>query len=205
MSEKTPHVEPSLTPSGSLAPAYFHSLYAEQADPWEFEKSPYEAAKYKVTLAALPRAHYHQALELGCSIGVLTYQLAGRCDHLLAVDISEAALAQARTRCADLSQVTFEQRDIAHDFPEGRSFDLLILSEVGYYFALPDLKDLRQGIKEALKPGGQLLLVHFTGVTNYPLTADTVHEYFLEWKETAWRLLHSAREKDYRLDLLEVS
>ncbi|MBA3650576.1 MAG: class I SAM-dependent methyltransferase [Chthoniobacterales bacterium] len=205
MSEQTPHIEPTLTPSGSLAPAYFHSLYAKQTDPWEFEKSPYEAAKYKATLAALPHARYDQALELGCSIGVLTCQLARRCDHLLAIDVSEAALAQARTRCADLFQVTFEQRDIAHDFPEGRSFDLLILSEVGYYFALPDLEVLRQRIKEALKPGGQLLLVHFTDVTNYPLTADTVHEYFLEWKESGWRLLHSAREKDYRLDLLEVS
>lgn len=204
MSEQTPHIEPTLTSSGSLAPAYFDSLYAKQADPWEFETSPYEASKYKATLAALRRAHYHQALELGCSIGVLTCQLASRCDHLLAIDVSGAALAQARTRCADLSQVTFEQRDIAHDFPSGRSFDLLIFSEVGYYFALPDLKDLRQRIKEALKPGGQLLLVHFTGVTNYPLTTDTVHECFLEWKETAWRLLHSGREKDYRLDLLEV-
>lgn len=204
MSEKNPHIEPTLTPSGSLAPAYFHTLYAEQDDPWEFEKSPYEAAKYKATLAALPRAHYHQALEIGCSIGVLTEKLAPRCQRLLALDVSEAAISQARTRCREFSQVRFEQRHLPQEFPLAERFDLILLSEVGYYFSITDLSVLRARIAATLAPHGHLLLVHFTGPTNYPLTADAVHDFFLAWEGIGWSSLHQARAEGYRLDLVEA-
>ena len=36
----------------------------------------YEREKYDLTLAALPEARYASALEVGCSIGVLTHDLA---------------------------------------------------------------------------------------------------------------------------------
>ena len=84
MADQTPRIKPSLSATGSLAPQYFERLYAESADPWDFEASPYETAKYAATLAALPRPRYANALELGCSIGVLTRQLAPRCERLLA-------------------------------------------------------------------------------------------------------------------------
>ena len=203
MSENTPHIEPTLSATGSLAGDYFDRLYAARRDPWEFETNPYEAAKYQATLAALPRPHYDSALELGCSIGVLTQQLAARCARLLAVDISETALAQARARCRDLSQVRFEQRDVAIDFPPGQ-FDLILLSEIAYYFSLTDLEIFRARVAKSLTPGGHLLLVHFTGVTNYPLTADTVHEFFLAFSGANWRPVLQEQSKDYRLDLLET-
>lgn len=203
MFDLTPHVELAFTDSGSLDPAYFDQLYATDGDPWRFATSPYEAAKYEATLAALPRAKYKRALELGCSIGVLTRQLAFRCDHLLALDVSEAALQQARLRCADLSHVDFERRDISQRFPLDQQFNLIVLSEVGYYFAMPDLRLLRDHIVAALLPQAHLLLVHFTEPTNYPLTADAVHEVFLGEKK-AWQLLRSERREHFRLDLLEV-
>lgn len=204
MSDQTPDIQPALSASGSLSPDYFHRLYAERIDPWEFETSTYEAAKYKATLGALPRPHYVQALELGCSIGVLTRKLAPRCGRLLALDVAEAALAQARARCHDFPQVVFERRDLASEFPAGH-FDLILLSEVGYYFSLPDLEILRERIARALAPEGHLLLVHYTGSTNYPLTADAVHEAFLTWPDAGWHLLVEKRSDSYRLDLLEKS
>ena len=203
MFDLTPHVELAFTDSGSLDPAYFDQLYAKDGDPWQFATSAYEAAKYQATLAALPRAKYVRALELGCSIGILTRQLALRCNHLLALDVSETALQQARLRCADLSHVSFERRDISHEFPLDQQFDLIVLSEVGYYFAEPDLRLLRHHIEAALLPQAHLLLVHFTEPTNYPLTADAVHGVFLEEKK-AWHLLQSERREHFRLDLLEV-
>ena len=202
MAEQTPHIEPTLTATGSLAPEYFDQLYAQNADPWAFETSAYEAAKYAATLAALPRPRYANALELGCSIGVLTRQLAPRCGRLLATEVSEAALAQARTRCADLLQVTFERRDVSAQFPDGR-FDLILVSEVGYYFSQTDLESLRTKIAAALEPRGHLLLVHYTGETNYPLTADAVYETFLAWEGRQWSRLAANRNDGYRLDLLE--
>ena len=36
----------------TLEPAYFDALYATNPDPWNFETSPYERAKYALTLLA---------------------------------------------------------------------------------------------------------------------------------------------------------
>ncbi len=69
----------------SLPPRYFDDLYAHDPDPWQFETSAYEAAKYDATLDALPIERFASALEVGCSIGVLTARLAPRCDELLAI------------------------------------------------------------------------------------------------------------------------
>ena len=82
----------------SLDGAYFDRLYAASDDPWGFSTRWYEHRKYALTLAALPAPHYDSALEIGCSVGVLTALLAGRCTALLALDPSVRALAQARTR-----------------------------------------------------------------------------------------------------------
>ena len=201
MSDRTPHIEPTRSVTGSLGPEYFDRLYAQSGDPWDFASSPYEAAKYAATLAALPHPRYSYALELGCSIGVFTHLLALRCERLLSTDVSEAALSQARTRCADLPQVVFERRDLTTDFPAGR-FDLILVSEVGYYFSQPDLQVLRANIAAALASGGDLLLVHYTGETNYPLTAAAVHETFLAWVGRDWKRAAEQRTNSYRLDLL---
>ncbi len=203
MSDLTPHIEPTLSGTGSLASKYFDELYAARSDPWEFATSRYEAEKYAATLAALPRARYCRALELGCSIGVLTRQLAERCEHLLATDVSEAALKQAREMCEGLDQIQFEQSDLALTFPEGR-FDLILVSEIGYYFSADDLTKIRTAIARALAPGGHLLLVHYTGETNYPMTGDAVHDLFREYSGD-WKLLREQRAEGYRLDLFERS
>ena len=187
----------------SLKPGYFDDVYRANADPWNFAASPYEAAKYAATMAALPRAHYDRALEAGCSIGVLTAQLAGRCGALLAIDVSADALAQARERCARLPQVRLERRYLPGEFPAG-PFDLIVISEVGYYLALPDLRRLREQCVTQLATGGHLLLVHWTPpVHDYPLTGDEVHATFAEATGAAWRHLEGQREEKYRLDLFE--
>ena len=56
----------------TISPDYFEDLYAADIDPWKFASSGYEREKYAQTLAALPEARYPRALEVGCSIGVLT-------------------------------------------------------------------------------------------------------------------------------------
>ncbi len=190
---------------GSLPPGYFDDVYRAKADPWDFATSPYEAAKYDATLAALPNARYPTAFEAGCSIGVLTERLAARCGQLLSIDVSEQALAQARERCAGLPQVRFERRYLPDEFPDD-SFDLILISEVGYYLSLPDLRQLRERCISRIKPRGHLLLVHWTPlVHDYPLTGDVVHEEFLAAATTDGPLLHKTgqRAERYRLDLFE--
>ncbi|RTQ44992.1 methyltransferase domain-containing protein [Hymenobacter gummosus] len=188
----------------TLGPEYFDEVYRANADPWNFETSPYEHAKYTDTLAALPDEHYPHAFEIGCSLGVLTARLAPRCGHLLSVDVSEAALSVARRRCAALPQVELRRLLVPTEFPDGQ-FELVLVSEVGYYWDAPTLQQAADRIVGALPPGGQLLLVHWTPlVHDYPLTGDEVHEYFLGLSGPggALRHLHGHRAETYRLDLL---
>ena len=189
----------------TLPPEYFDHVYQANRDPWDFETSPYEREKYATTLAALPQLQYAEVFEIGCSLGVLTAQLAPRCGHLLAVDVSEAALVQARARCAGLPQVEIKLLRVPEEFPP-QQFDLILVSEVGYYWSPPDLARAAEQIIAGLKPGGQLLLVHWTPpVHDYPLTGDEVHDFFLAKTADNGPLRHltGQRHATYRLDLLE--
>ena len=77
-------------------PTPFETCTARTADPWQVDDSWYERRKRAVLLAALPDAGYPTALEIGCSVGALAQDLAGRCQHVTAVDTSAAAVARAR-------------------------------------------------------------------------------------------------------------
>lgn len=164
----------------TLSRDYFDALYQREADPWRFETKPYEHQKYAATLDNLPRERYQNALELGCSIGVLTRMLGARADHLLGVDAAQLAVDAARARCADLQNVEVCRATLPDEFPNG-IFDLVLMSEVGYYFARPDLKRLSERVLGALESGGDLVLVHYLPVVpDYPLTGDEVHDFFFE-------------------------
>ncbi len=177
---------------------YFDELYRRDADPWNFATRDYEHQKYAVTLDNLPRAHYQNALELGCSIGVLTQMLAARADHLLAVDAAQLAVDAARARCAQLKNIAIERATLPAEFPIGQ-FDLMVMSEVGYYFALPDLQLLSARVLSNLQSGGDLVLVHYLpDVPDYPLTGDEVHEFFLQL--AGLEHLSGLRAPRYRLD-----
>jgi trans-aconitate methyltransferase len=169
-----------------------------------FETREYEAEKYSATLAALLHDRYTQAFEIGCSVGVLTERLAERCDSLLAVDVVEAPLEHARRRCRHLPHVTFEKMQVPDEFPN-RRFDLIILSEVAYYWADADLERGRDLILNHLQPGGHLVIVHWRPfVEEYPRTGDDVHDFFLETTEGQLVHLRDRRQDLYRLDVFEL-
>ena len=194
---------PQSLPLQSLPPQYFESLYQNDPDPWKFASSDYEAQKYEATIAALPNPRYPSAFEIGGSIGVLTEKLAHYCDNLLSIDVSEQAQAQAIDRCQNLPHVRFQIMQFPDRCPDEK-FDLIVLSEVGYYWNAEDLKIARSRIVDRLNPNGQLLLVHWLPVSpGYPLTGDEVHESFLEL--TQLRHILGRREVNYRLDLFEHS
>jgi cyclopropane fatty-acyl-phospholipid synthase-like methyltransferase len=185
--------------AGSLSPAYFDALYAKDADPWRFASSDYERAKYQATLDVLPSPRFSRAFEIGCSIGVLTRRLATRCDSLLAVDVAEAALAQARMRCAELDHVAIRHMRVSQEWPDGR-FDLIVFSEVLYYLSPADVARAAERTRESLRQGGTVLLVHYILPTNYPCSGDTASGIFIA--ETGLVPILQQREAEYRLDLL---
>jgi hypothetical protein len=179
---------------------YFDEMYESDADPWDFETSAYEHRKYMVSVASLPRPHYGSVFEPGCSIGVLTKMLAARCDRLLATDVVPAALGRARDRLADLRHVTLEQRAIPEDWPQAM-FDLVVLSEIAYYFDVPDLRRVIGLVVRSTGSGAQVLGVHWRGTTDYPLSGDRVHEIIDDTPGLA-RVVHHV-ETDFVLDVWE--
>ena len=185
----------------SLPPSYFEGCYAGDPDPWRFATSPYEQAKYAATLEALPRARYASALEVGCSIGVLTRVLAERCDALLGLDLAERALAEARARCGGLPHIRLERAQVPGQWPEG-SFDLILLSEVVYFLDSADVERLAARVRGCLRSGGDVVLVHWTGETHYPLSGDEATERFIAAARPILRPVHATRTDAYRLDIL---
>jgi LmbE family N-acetylglucosaminyl deacetylase len=145
----------------SLPAAFFEEFYAEGGeDPWGFTDRWYEHRKRALTLAALPRERFARGFEPGCSIGVLTAELGERCDDLLALDVVPATVRRARERTAHLPGVRVERGSVPADWPEG-VFDLVVLSEVGYYCGADDLRTLVDRAAGALAEDGVLLACHW--------------------------------------------
>jgi SAM-dependent methyltransferase len=159
----------------SLPASYFETKYRTDIDPWGFRVSDYERQKYCATLGALTRPRYRRGLEVGCSIGVFTALLAARCDHLLALDGSQTAIAEAKRQ--ELANVDFEVAYLPDEFPQ-RRFDLILLSEVLYYFSPADLKRVAMLCDDAIDPGGDMVLCHWLGETDYPLKGIEASELF---------------------------
>ena len=190
----------------SLPIAYFDALYDRDPDPWRFETSDYERGKYAATLAALSRKRYRFGLEVGCSIGVLTAELAPLCDRLLGIDVAETALARARTRLQHLSNVRFACRafpgEVQSEAPQD-GFDLIMLSEVLYYLDAAALVRAARVTRAVAAGGADILLVHWLGPTpEYPLTGDVAAETFIAALGPAMSLVFQSRGPEYRIDLL---
>ncbi|WP_329042193.1 nodulation S family protein [Streptomyces sp. NBC_00178] len=147
------------TPAG-----YFEEMYRGSRDPWRLQERWYEQRKYALTVASLPRPHYRRAFEPACSVGQLTRLLAGRCDELIAADRIESAVATARRHTADLGHVEVTRLTVPHEWPEG-TFDLIVFSELLYYFDERRLDELLSRATGSLDVGGTLVTVHW----NHPV------------------------------------
>jgi protein-L-isoaspartate O-methyltransferase len=107
---------------------------------------------------------------------VLTAGLAERCDEVQATDIAPSAVAMARKRCANLPGVTISCADLAAQCPRG-PFDLIVFSELGYYFKRVQLLGIAESLSAAMEPGGELISVHWRGTSeDHLLRGDEVHE-----------------------------
>ncbi|MFZ0667082.1 MAG: SAM-dependent methyltransferase [Acidimicrobiales bacterium] len=155
--------------------SYFEMLYSKQPDPWGFATEWYEQRKYTLTLASLPRNRYESAFEPGCSIGVLTEMLAPRCQGLLSFEMIPSALDQARQRLRAFPHVLLELAAIPDDWPENE-FDLVVLSEIAYYFDKETLFEILERLLATTSIGATVIGVHWRGATDYPLSGDETHE-----------------------------
>jgi len=175
----------------SLDAGYFDQMYAATEDPWGLATRWYEARKYALSLALLPQRHYREAFEPGCSVGVLTTMLAERCGQVLAWDASASAARSAASRTAGLPNVCVRHAAIPGDWPPGQ-FDLIVFSEVLYYFAGRALGEVLDAGVASLRPGGTLLAVHWRHpVADYPRSGDDVHRVLAARRDLVLRAGHT--------------
>jgi LmbE family N-acetylglucosaminyl deacetylase len=158
-----------VVPRPAGKPGYFDALYAADEDPWRLRDSWYEQRKRAILLAALPRRRYRRCFEPGSARGDLSALLADRVDELVCAEASAAA-KEARRRIGTRAEVL--PLHVPGQWPEG-GFDLIVLSEIGYYL---DLAALSKRIEASLEADGTLVLVHWRHVAkDHPHTAETVH------------------------------
>jgi 16S rRNA A1518/A1519 N6-dimethyltransferase RsmA/KsgA/DIM1 with predicted DNA glycosylase/AP lyase activity len=156
--------------------AQLDAAYASGGDPWRIGQGFYERRKRALVLDALPRERFESAFEPGCAEGELTVELAGRCRHLLAADYHADAVAATTRRVAGLPGCTVAQLLLPAQWPEAQRFDLVVISELGYYLSAPAWSELCRRLAAGLGPSATVLACHwrhdFAGRT---LSTDELH------------------------------
>lgn len=141
---------------------YFEEVYAQGPDPYGLGARWYEQRKIALLLASLPHRRYQRVLEPACGVGELTLQLAPRCAHLLAFDFDRRAVEQARSRLFQWPQVQVRQLVLPQEFPHQEGpFDLIVLSEIGYFLQAAELGALAKLCRDSLTPDGCLAACHW--------------------------------------------
>lgn len=142
----------------------FDAMYGGgDTDPWKLDSSVYERRRLELISACLGRPRYGRVLEIGCATGQLSQLLATRADEVVGLDASERALAVARERT---DAVRWVLGAAPRDIPEER-FDLVVLSEVGYFLDGPDLIATLRAVRRNLAPNGEIVVANWRRPTEH--------------------------------------
>ncbi|WP_103500156.1 MULTISPECIES: SAM-dependent methyltransferase [unclassified Streptomyces] len=182
------------TPAG-----YFEAMYRGAEDPWRLRDRWYEQRKYALTVASLPLPSYRRAFEPACSVGELTVRLADRCDSLLAADRVASAVRTTRARTQGVPGVRVAEMTVPEQWPEG-TFDLVVLSELLYYFDEARQRALVDRACASLDHGGTLATVHWNhAVPDHRGTGADIADRLA--RREGLRLLTDHREPDFTLQI----
>jgi len=126
-------------------------------------------ARFERMAGLLAGRRFRNALEVGCAEGHFTRTLAGICDQVTALDLSEAALQRARL-LVSRRNVEWVQANVRTWRPD-KSYDLMVMAEVLYYLPAPAKGPsyekafalCLERLLYRLEPGGRLLLAHGYG------------------------------------------
>lgn len=160
------------------AETFFERMW-QDGDPWEFESSAFEQARYARLLADLGGRSYPRILELGCGAGAFTRLLAPLAEEIVALDVSPAAIARARSLELGPAVVDFRHMNVMEYEPENEGpWDLIVLSDtvcyLGWLHSFFDVSWFVRRLFLSTRPGGRCLL------------ANTVIDEGNEWLMRSW-------------------
>ncbi|ONI90950.1 hypothetical protein ALI22I_11020 [Saccharothrix sp. ALI-22-I] len=133
-------------------------------DPWGLAVDNYEQHHYSTMLDHLPEQPYRRMLDVGCSEGVFTDQLAARHPQaeVVGVDISQRATDRARAGGVSGSgkRPRYLRLDVVSDDLDDR-YDVVICAEMLYYLGRPErVRQSCRRLSRLLAPGGVLVVAH---------------------------------------------
>jgi len=125
----------------------------------EFNASPGATRRRATILEALDLKSGQRVLDVGSGPGNQALDIAsavGSGGHVDGVDVAESAVAIARQRCSDLSNVAFHLGEASKLPFDNETFDVAMSSQVFEY--LDDIPSALVELHRVLKPGGSVLI-----------------------------------------------
>lgn len=201
----------TVTVASDYGTDYWEGIFSTQ-DPWDYTNT-YEQTKYQQTIDALPNRRFGRGLELACAEGHFTQLIAPLVDELVATDISETAVQRAAEACSAHTNIQYQTLDLIRDPVPGK-FDLIICSEVLYYFERgSEIRSLAARLQKHLNPGGLILMAHGNVAAIRPeetgfewghnFDARSIGKIFAD--TDGLRLVKEFRSDLYRIQLLETT
>jgi SAM-dependent methyltransferase len=134
---------------------------AHRRGEWNFE-APAERERYARVLDAVmrirPRERWGAVLEVGCSEGTFTEELAKRAVSVTACDVSPLACSRARERCARYPHVTIERVNLVTG-PIHGSYDVVFaMGVLDFVQGRARKRAAVSKLARALVPGGLLVV-----------------------------------------------
>lgn len=173
---------------------HLDALYADTSDPWDFEHSGYEQAKFLATRNALSKPQYDSVFEFGCGNGQLARHLIACADRYTGIDAVDKALEAAREA---VPAGHFVQGYYPCPLPSN-DFDLIILSEILYFLDTTSISRLADDITTRW-PTAEVICVTWLGPSGNPMQGQEALSAFVEALDTH-NFASIAQSPDYRID-----
>lgn len=172
--------DPTRRIADSTAREHFDRIW-EKGDFWQLESSEFERQKYQLEIEFITDRRYGRALEIGCGAGAFTRLLAPHVDRLLALDVSDAALARAAETewppAVEFRHANVMEFDLASNSP----LDLVVINETIYYlgwlYSFFDVSWFATCLHEACSPSGRLLMANTFGNLEYLVRPQVIRTY----------------------------
>lgn len=137
------------------------SYFDERADRWDASGCSGESRVQDAVLSLAGLEPGDSVLDLGCGTGVMVPRyIAAKIGRIVAVDVSEKMIAQAKAKFACEPSVEFRACD-ALDLPENERFDAIVIYNAYPHF--PEKKALVEKVYRLTKPEGRFVVAHGTG------------------------------------------